>query len=94
MIKDYAVNNDYDLIIEDGDFVEVPGDAQACGLLIDTARGDWRDAPTLGVHGEGFLNGPAGHIALEATLRRQLGGEGMRLNMTSEGDAINIEISA
>lgn len=47
--QDILLQTDYDLAIEDGDFVVGESDNQHIELIINTATGAWKQTPTLGV---------------------------------------------
>jgi hypothetical protein len=47
-VFDIALDNDLDLIIENGDFRIAESTIQHINLLLKTSPGDWKHAPTLG----------------------------------------------
>lgn len=69
-MNDFKLNTDLDFEIADGDFVTGDATSEHQELLIYSAKGDWKENPTVGVGAAGFLkdedvNGLLGEIKKE-----------------------------
>ncbi len=92
-MKDVGIqlNDDYDLLIEDGALQvgDVPAQNQA--LILITNPGEWKQYPTLGVGLESWLNddNPG---SLKAEIKKQLKSDGMTVDSVSlDGSNLTIE---
>lgn len=69
-MNDFKLNTDLDLEITNGDFVVGDATSEHQELLIYSAKGDWKENPTVGVGAAGYLkdedvNGLLGEIKKE-----------------------------
>jgi len=72
MVKDIILKDDYDLLVENGDFVVDNSDPQHVQLIIITAQGEWKEHVLLGVGIESFINAPSSLQELSRLINIQL----------------------
>jgi len=58
--KDIILDDNYDLLIQDGDFKIDFSDDQHQSLILLTSKGSWRQSPLTGVGLLNYINGPVG----------------------------------
>ena len=71
MIQDLLTDENYDLLLVNGDFVFGPSDEQHLALLHLTSQGEWRQSPLTGINLLRYQSGP-----LDNTRRAALQREG------------------
>ena len=79
MPKDILLDEDFDLKIENGDFVIGEATAQHQQLLLLTNKGDWKESPTIAVSAESFLKDDD-ETAFLAEIKEQFEKDGMTVN--------------
>ena len=79
MIQDALLDEDFDLLIADGDFLIDDTTTQSQALLLLSAPGEWRQSPLVGVALQTYLldNEPD---AARAEIRRQFELDGMTVS--------------
>lgn len=55
-MKDYTLDTEFDLFIENGDFNLSNSEGQAISLLFLTGKGHWKDSANTGIALEQFVN--------------------------------------
>lgn len=78
-MKDILLNEDFDLLIENGDLVIGESTNQHQQLLLLTKKGDWKENPTVGVGLAGYLKDDADSDLLGA-IRTEFEKDGMTVN--------------
>ena len=63
-MKDYALDTDYDLFFENGDFKIADSERQATSLLFLTGKGHWKASPNTGIALEQFVNSNENNTAI------------------------------
>jgi hypothetical protein len=76
-MNDILLGPDYELLIENGDFVIAQSDVQNIQLLIDLHKGNLKQYPLTGVGKERLLNGIVDG-AMRAEIQKQLEADGYR----------------
>ena len=78
-MKDILLDEDFDLLIKDGDLVIGDSDEQHKNLLLLCSKGDFKENPDVGVGIESYLESedPA---ALIREIKQQYSADGMRVN--------------
>lgn len=79
---DILLDQDFDLKIEDGDFVVGDDREQRLMLILDSNQGHWKQSPTVGVGIRGLLNGEM-TPALKRRIQLQLEADGLKLSKLS-----------
>jgi|SRR5690242_12705585 len=72
--QDLQLDENGDLLIEDGDWVIGDSDMQHIEDILDAYPGEYRNAPLLGVYLQNAVNGP-----MDGTIRKNI-----RLNLQSD----------
>lgn len=79
-VQDVILDNNYDLIIQDGDFIIRPSDIQHINLLFKTTVGSWKQFPLVGI-GIDYYLASAGQIdSLKRSVQVQLQTDGYDIN--------------
>lgn len=78
-MKDIVLDSDFDLVIENGDFVVADGTVQHQALLLLSAPGEWRQTPLIGVNLRQFTLDNEIEAA-RGVIRKQFELDGMRVN--------------
>jgi hypothetical protein len=79
LVQDFILDNTYDLVIENGDFVIAPSDEQHINLLFKTTVGSWKQFPLVGI-GIDYYQASAGQVD---TLKRNI-----NVQLTTDGYTI------
>ena len=88
---DVMLDADFDLLIENGDFVLGHDEAQRAALIIATYPGNWKQWPLTGVGQARLLNGPIdGQLRRDITM--QLQADGLQASGQYFADAINLVV--
>jgi hypothetical protein len=80
---DFLLDNDDDLLIENGDFATGESDNQSVYLVIKSSYGDWRESPILGANLQGFINSKLSDLQLKNKLKLALKSDGWALKKHS-----------
>lgn len=78
-VKDIILE-DYDLVIENGDFKLSSSDMQHIELICVTNLGDWKQYPLQGVGIENYISSAGQTDALKRTISIQLAADGYKVN--------------
>lgn len=90
-MTDILLHTDFDLLIVAGDFVTGESTEQHQELLLLTAKGDWRESPTVGVGAKGFLKDDSGYSLL-GEIKKEFERDGMNVSSVSmTADKINVK---
>lgn len=79
-IQDILLDENGDLLIENGDFVVGPSDNQHIALIINTWLGDWKQFPLCGLGIDDYLASPSTPEVLKRDLTVQLIKDGYKIN--------------
>jgi hypothetical protein len=79
---DIKLSEDFDLIIENGDFVINTNDLQQRQeLLLLTDKSEWRESPLIGVGAANYLLDDKDAAALSAEIKRQFEADGQQVSL-------------
>ena len=95
--RDYILDQDGDLLIEDGDFVVGPSDQQHIEDILVSPQGDWRQHPLLGIGIFNYLKGANDNItrnAVKKRIRVHLAYDNYEVDTLDVSDLSNIDIDA
>jgi hypothetical protein len=90
---DVMLGADFDLLVEDGDFVMGNDEAQRAALIIATYPGNWKQFPLTGVGEARLLNGPMNGL-LRRDITMQLQADGLNSNGRYFGEAITLIVES
>lgn len=79
-VKDITLDNDFDLIIENGDFKLSESDMQHIQLICITNLGHWKQFPLTGVGIEQYIASSGQVDALKRSINIQLAADGYKVN--------------
>jgi hypothetical protein len=79
-VKDITLDDDLDLIIENGDFKLSLSDQQHILLILNTSVGNWKNAPLLGVGIQQYVSSSGQVDALKRAINIQLASDGYKVN--------------
>ena len=91
-MKDIKLENDLDLLVENGDFVIGTSDEQELSALLLSSPGIFKNAPLMGVDVQKYLL--SGDItSLETRINQQLKADGksLRANIANDGTITFLE---
>ncbi len=92
MRKDIILNEDFDLLVEGGDFAVSESDEQHVQLIATSNKGDWREEPTLGLNPAKFVNAVGAASKLKRALQLELRKDGYGdLAIEMDGLQVNIQ---
>ncbi len=97
MRKDLLLDDDFDLLISNGDLVVGESDTQHKQLILMSAPGEWRQHPLLGCNLKLWLNAPLDSeriVKMKSTINKQLESDGYVLKSLSlnSDETLNIEV--
>jgi hypothetical protein len=72
MAKDILLDKDFDLLIENGDFVIGDSEAQEVGIILSISTGELKSDPLIGANLIQFIRGNASKDTIEKHVRAQL----------------------
>jgi hypothetical protein len=78
-VSDVLLDEDFDLLMENGDFVVGESTLQHQALLLLSNKGEWRQSPVVGVGLNNFLLQDGGEDELRQLVRKELERDGMRV---------------
>lgn len=95
-VKDYEIDENSDLIINNGGFVTGLSDSKHIEDIAISARGEWKQTPTAGLNIANFLNSPSNKIdEFVRDFRLQLELDGyININIDARGGYTNTIVSA
>lgn len=79
MVKDIILE-DFDLVIENGDFKVADSDMQHIELICITDLGHWKEYPLLGVGIEKYISSSGQMDALKRSINIQLASDGYKVS--------------
>jgi hypothetical protein len=79
-VKDIALDETFDLIVENGDFKVSESDMQHIELICITDLGHWKEFPLLGVGIEKYIASSGQSEALKRAINIQLASDGYKVN--------------
>lgn len=79
-IKDIIIDDNFDLIIENGDFKVSESDQQHIQLICITAIGSFKNAPLMGVGIEQYISSSGQSESLKRAISVQLAADGYKVN--------------
>ena len=79
-VKDITLNDDFDLLIENGDFKVSDSDMQHIQLICITNLGHWKQFPLVGVGIEQYIASSGQTDALKRNINIQLSSDGYKVN--------------
>lgn len=91
---DIQVDDDFDLLIKDGDFVVAPSDKHNQTLIIISSKGAFRFAPMIGVNIYSYLNSTGQIDAIKRDIQEQLTLDGYRVDSIEFTQDNQIKINA
>ncbi len=91
-MKDILLNTDFDLLTADGDLVVGESTSQHQQLLIVSAKGDFKENPTIAVGAGGYLK-DEDETGLMAEIKIEFEKDGMIVNEITINNG-NIEVNA
>jgi len=87
LVSDLLLDENYDLLINNGDFVVGPSDQQSILIIANTTLGSYKQFPLLGLQIINYSASSGNGQSLSTNLRSQLTTDGFRVN------SINIDTS-
>lgn len=78
-MKDLLLDENFDLVFENGDLVIGESSEQHQNLLLLTKKGDWKENPTIGVGINGVLKDDA-ESDITSIIRVEFQKDGMKVN--------------
>ena len=78
-VKDILLDDDLDLLIQDGDFVVGPSDDQHIELILRATEGHFKEYPLLGANINSMVNG-----IIDGNYRKKI-----RLHLNQDGFKVN-----
>ncbi len=101
-MKDYLLDENYDLLIKDGDFVVDECDDLDIELILLTEKGNWKESPMTGVGIRKWTNATMNSTLmqqLEREVRIQLNGDGFEVDKAqvitdNAGNFLDLQIEA
>jgi len=85
---DFSMDNDYKLLIQNGDFVIQNQELQQANVIIKYSKGEVRQFPLVGVSIDSYVGSTQDKTALYNTITNQLKEDGLLL------DAVSAEITS
>lgn len=82
-MEDFILDNDGDLLIQDGDMVIGYSDDQQKNILLVTDKGAYKEFPDVGVGLQNFLESEDNGGELMAEIRRQFVADGISIQQLS-----------
>lgn len=92
--KDLALDDSYDLLIKDGDFVIAPCDKHNVNIIIISSKGAFRFAPMIGVGIYSYLNSVGKAEEIKRDIQEQLVLDGYRVDAIEITPKNQIKINA
>ena len=90
-MKDIHLNDTFELMVENGDFVVAHNLKQAQSLLLQTNKGEWKQHPTMGVGVPHYLE-TFDMYELSREIREQFSQDGMNVDRVQiNGTTLNVE---
>ena len=90
-MKDIHLNDTFELMVENGDFVVAHNLKQAQTLLLQTNKGEWKQHPTMGVGVPHYLE-TFDMYELSREIREQFSQDGMNVDRVQiNGTTLNVE---
>lgn len=88
--NDILLDDNWDLQVENGDFVTGEDLSQRTGLLLATTEGEWRQSPTVGVGTAMYLHSNS-EMEFRRKIKKQFKDDGLQLTEFKKvGTELNI----
>lgn len=91
---DLQVDDNFDLLVKDGDFVVAPSDKHSQTIIIISSKGSFRFAPMIGVDIYSYLNSTGQAEAIKRDIQEQLTLDGYRVDSIDLLENNQIKINA
>ncbi|MGB1217495.1 MAG: hypothetical protein ACPG5P_06445 [Saprospiraceae bacterium] len=91
-MADLKLNDEYDLVIEDGDFALIDGDEktiQDAELIIISNQGEWKEHPLVGCNLIQMMNAKYNETAIRRRIRLQLKADGIDYDTVKHNIKLN-----
>lgn len=96
-MKDFIIDDDFDIIISNGDIAVDKSNDQRALLILHTAAGEWKQHPLIGVGINKYLNSSkTGNIinALNSDIRKQIEADGLKIaRLRIANDEIDLRVN-
>lgn len=92
--RDLELDDNFDLLIKDGDFVVTPSDDHTQEIIIISSKGSFRFAPMVGVDIYTYLNSTGQADSIKRDIQEQLRLDGYRVDTIEFADNNQIKIIA
>jgi len=90
LVYDIKLDNNYDLAIENGDFVIGESTTQHINLIALAAKGEWRETPLIGADIRRLLSDETSANDVRADIQTELERDGMKVNTIELGETLTI----
>lgn len=77
-MQDFTVDDNYDLVIKNGDFAIGDSNSQEIDLLVRSFKGDWKQYPLLGAELLRLVKGRATEVRIKRDITEELKDDGFR----------------
>ncbi len=94
MATDYIVDENFDLVIENGDFKKGDATLQHQKMLLLSQKGNFKQSPTVGVGIRDFINEDTDADTLQSVIQEEFEKDGMRIAKMILNSFSDIEIEA
>lgn len=91
---DYLMDDNFDLMIKNGDFAKGDATLKHQKMLLLSQKGNYKQSPTIGVASRDFINDDADADDYQAAIQEEFENDGMRINKIILNSFTDIEIEA
>lgn len=91
---DLDIDDNFDLLIKDGDFVVSPSDDHTQTIIVISSKGSFRFAPMIGVNIYTYLNSTGQADSIKRDIQQQLTLDGYRVDSINFTEDNQIQINA
>lgn len=78
-MQDFIVDENYDLVIKNGDFAIGDSNSQEIDLLVRSFKGDWKQYPLLGAELLRLVKGRATEVRIKRDITEELKNDGFNI---------------
>lgn len=78
-MQDFIIDDNYDLVIKNGDFAIGDSNSQEIDLLTRSFKGDWKQYPLLGAGLLRLVKGRATEVRIKRDIELELKDDGFRI---------------
>ena len=93
-VFDILLDEDFDLVVKNGDLVVGESTLQHQALLLLSNKGDWRQSPTVGMGLNNYLLEDAPADVMRQAIRQELERDGMQVGSIDVAEGALPEIQA